>query len=78
MCAPALVPANGKEFWVQKCSFLARVQLPGPHVARAVPAAAGPAVGEGLCHAGAWGGPRGFAPGTIALLAPGVALKGGM
>lgn len=23
LCAPALVPKDGKEFWVQKCSFLA-------------------------------------------------------
>lgn len=52
LCAPALVPKKGKEFWVQKCSFLAGAQIPGCCVARAVLAAARPAAGKGLHHTG--------------------------
>lgn len=65
LCAPALAPENGKEFWVRRCSFLAGAQTPGPCVARAVPAAARPAAGEGLRHTGVWRAPGGFAPRPI-------------
>lgn len=48
----ALVPKKGKEFGVQKCSFLAGAQISGCCVARAVLAAARPAAGKGLHHTG--------------------------